>query len=118
MILLGLWNGTPDQNLRGLLNSPFYSKLISSLALAGSNMQLQAFLGLMLIVCFISPANAEATHNYFKKKHAVFVGIFEQSSSGTILAQRGSLEPAYVEFEEVGIATDHTSWMVEYRYHL
>ena len=81
-------------------------------------MQLHVFLGLMLIVCFISPANAEATHNYFKKKHAVFVGIFEQSSSGTILAQRGSLEPAYVEFEEVGIATDHTSWMVEYRYRL
>ena len=75
-------------------------------------------LALLLSILFVNSANAEATHNYFKKKHAVFVGVFEQSSSGTILAQRGSLEPAYVEFEEVGIATDHTSWMVEYRYHL
>ncbi|GEM_PF-1087296 len=39
-------------------------------------------LALLLSVCFVDAANAEATHSYFTKDHAIVVGIFDLQFEG------------------------------------
>lgn len=66
----------------------------------------------------LSPlAMAEDTRNsYLARDHLIYLGIFDQTADSTLLAQRGDLPPASVDFDGVGVADDYTSGMLEYRY--
>lgn len=72
-----------------------------------------------LVALAVTPvALAEQQHQYLTKDHFVYAGVFDQGSSATLMAQRGDFEPIKIDFTNVGLAEDYTSWMLEYHFRL
>ncbi len=77
----------------------------------------QMMTGIFCLTSLSPLAMAEDTRtSYLARDHLIYLGIFDQTAESSLLAQRGDLPPASVDFDGVGVADDYTSGMLEYRY--